>query len=42
MKIGEEGVSSPGNTEPKKDSNISNKGVSKSIGEYVEYEEVDK
>ena len=42
MGFGEEKEPSTGRPEPDKRSKINRKGVSKEIGEYVDYEEVDK
>jgi large-conductance mechanosensitive channel len=41
-KLGEEGKSSPRMQGPEKKSDAANKKVSKEIGEYVDYEEVDE
>jgi len=41
-RYGEEEEPSIRRSEPEKKSKISSKGVSKEIGEYVDYEEVDK
>ena len=42
MRYGEEEKQDTRMTEPEKSSKISSKGVSKEIGEYIDYEEVDK
>lgn len=42
MKFGEEDNQSSKNKDPQKDDSFTTKKVSKKIGEYVDYEEVDK
>jgi large-conductance mechanosensitive channel len=42
IRFGKDDEPSVHRAEPEKESKISNKGVSKEIGEYVDYEEVDK
>ena len=42
IRIGEESESEPRNPEPEKQSKKAVKGVPKEIGEYIDYEEVDK
>lgn len=41
-RIGDSGKSSTGMSGQGKDSKINSKGVSKKIGEYIDYEELDK
>jgi hypothetical protein len=42
FRYGEGNESSPHGSEPEKEKKTTKKGVPKSIGEYVDYEEVDK
>ena len=42
IRYGEEEKPSPRSNEPDKNSKVVNKKISKEIGEYVDYEEVDK
>jgi hypothetical protein len=42
VKFGEEENHPPQRSEPEKNSKITRKSVSKEVGEYIDYEEVDK
>jgi hypothetical protein len=42
MRFGDNGEASVRRSEPEKKSNLDSKRVSKKIGEYIDYEEVDK